>query len=771
MGKVACRSERARIRVRIRGIVQGVGFRPFVYRLAVQRDLSGGVWNDEEGVVVEVEGDPLVLYDFVKELAGSPPPAARVDEVHVESVPPEGEDRFRVLPSRRKGSRDTLVAADLATCPQCLEEMSSPTERRYRYPFTNCTACGPRYTIVIDVPYDRERTTMRSFPMCPSCRREYEDVSDRRFHAEPVCCPTCGPRVWLTDRHGNPVVGETGEAIEGAVHLLERGHIVAVKGLGGFHIACDASNEEAVTLLRRRKLREAKPLAVMVADLQAAERIAHVEPEEKKHLLSPARPIVLLKKRADSPLSDSGSPGVDTVGVVLPYTPLHHLLMEGGYPALVMTSGNLTDEPMVFRNEDAVRRLGGVVDFFLMHDRDIHVRNDDSVMKVVNGKSIFLRRSRGYVPLPIDLPVDVPCSMVAAGGDLKNTLCITRGNQAFLSQHIGDLSHAQAFEAFTETLEHLQRLLGVEVETSVCDMHPAYVSSSFFRRRYPAVVEVQHHHAHIASVMAEWGLSPATRLLGVAMDGTGWGDDGTVWGGEFLLCNGSGYRRVGRLRRVPLPGGDAAARSPARMGYVFLLEAFGDDADAAARRCGLPLGEEERRMLRAMVERGVNTPYTSSAGRLFDAAAAVAGICTDNTYEAQAPMMLEALCSNAEEEVPYDVPVSRNGGVWEVDGVTLLKNVFEDVLAGVDVHRVASRFHDGFADAVCRVCIEVAGEYGIDTVALSGGVFANGRLLSRVIELLSHHGLRVLCNRLVPPGDGGLSLGQAFIAAGRLQCA
>ena len=750
-------------------MVQGVGFRPFVHGLAARLRLAGFVRNEPHGVEIEVEGPSLAVDAFVAQLGTSAPPLARIHEVLTRERPAAGEKTFVIRRSVGAGERTVLIAPDQATCGDCLRELRDPRDRRYRYPFINCTNCGPRYTIIRDVPYDRANTTMAEFTMCRDCRAEYENPADRRFHAEPTCCPACGPRVQLLDAQGGRVACT--DPIAETIRLLSEGHIVAVKGLGGFHLACDATRAEAVRLLRRRKQRDLKPFALMVRDLDTAARICEVSDEARAALVGSERPILLMKKRSGHGIADEVAPRSDSFGVMLPYTPIHELLMEGPFEALVMTSGNLTDEPISFTNEDALARLKGLADCFLLHNRAIHIRTDDSVARVIAGRQRFLRRSRGYAPFPMALPVETAGrEILAVGPELSATLCLTRGSQAFLSHHLGDLYNLAAYDAFLQAVEHLENLLAVAPSLVACDMHPAYASTRYARSCGLPVIAVQHHHAHIASVLAETGRTD--RVIGVAFDGLGWGEDGAVWGGEFLICDLGGYQRVGHLAVVPQPGGDVSSKKTVRMGYVYLREAYGERAERLAEALEPDLSADERRVIAQQIDRGVNCPGTSSMGRLFDAASALLGICTENTHHAQAPMELEAKAWEARDESGvYTCAIEETGeGACAVRASDIIRVMVDDFGNGVSQAVCAARFHNSIAHAAVQVCKKIREKTGLETVALSGGVFANAYLLERMMPLLEEEGFEVLLNSLTPAGDGGVCLGQAAVAAWRCRC-
>jgi hydrogenase maturation protein HypF len=750
---------RVRNEVRVEGIVQGVGFRPFVHQLAGRLGLAGLVGNDARGVFVEVEGTPEAVASFLRALEREGPPLAVVERVTTRPLPVEGGDGFTIAPSAPGGERQALVSPDTAPCADCLRELHDPADRRHRYPFVNCTNCGPRFTIVRDVPYDRPNTTMAGFAMCAECAREYHDPADRRFHAQPVCCPACGPALYLLGRDGAALGGEP---LREAAALLRAGRVVAVKGLGGYHLAADAASEPAVAALRARKHREDKPFAVMVADLEGAGRLCAVDPVGAAMLAGPRRPIVLLRRRTGALLAGPVAPGNRFVGLMLPYTPLHHLLLaEAGRP-LVLTSGNVSDEPIAYQDGDALERLGGIADAFLLHDRPIHVRTDDSVVRAFAGRELPIRRSRGHAPQPLALPWPFPRQVLACGAELKSTFCLAKGRRAFLSQHVGDLENYETLRSFTEGIEHFRRLFDITPEVVAHDLHPEYLSTKYALEREGAeLVAVQHHHAHVAACLADNGdPGPA---IGVAFDGLGYGPDGTVWGGELLLADLAGFERAGHLAPVPLPGGAAAIREPWRMAAAHLDAAYPDGPPA-----GLAVAERNAdrwdRVV-ALARSGVRSPATSSAGRLFDAVAAILGVRDAVNYEGQAAVELEQL-ADPDEAGAYRAGLAGDRPLRLLGG-DLVRAVVDDLLAGVDPAVVAARFHNGVALAVVEACTALRERTGLRTVALSGGVFQNLLLLGRVVAWLQGRGFRVLTHSRVPPNDGGVSLGQAAVAAAR----
>ena len=752
------------------GIVQGVGFRPFVYNLAARHNLTGWVKNTSAGVEIEVDGDHEGLSLFLQQLRAEAPPLSRIDEFSASFQPAKGFSSLEILHSEAVEGAFQPISPDVAICPDCLREMFDPNDRRYRYPFINCTNCGPRFTIIKDIPYDRPKTTMASFPMCPDCKREYNDPADRRFHAQPVACPACGPHVWLEMRaEGGKILD--GEAIMQVCEFLSEGKILAIKGLGGFHLACDATNTQAVIELRNRKLRVDKPFAIMMPDIESIEQHCVVSDSERELLLSSARPIVLLRRKPESNIVQEVAPNQDWIGVILPYTPLHYLLFadhDSKFTALVMTSGNLSEEPIATGNDEARQRLSTLADAFLMHNRDIYIRCDDSVVRVFeeNRKSLYpIRRSRGYSPFPVKLPFEAR-QILAAGSELKNTFCITNGDYAFLSHHIGDMENFETLRSFEEGVGHFEKLFRVKPEAIAYDLHPNYLATRYALERAERekllAIGVQHHHAHIAACMAEHGLDGTRPVIGVAFDGTGYGDDGAIWGGEILIADYKSYQRKFHLGYFPLPGGDAAIKKPARTALA-LMWSLGLDWDESLRPVtALPV--KERVTLRAQLERKINTPMTSSMGRLFDAAAALAGVRQQVNYEGQAAIEFEALQDPAEER-KYSFDLEQD----QVRVRSAVEALIQDLTAGVPVSKISSRFHNGLAACVRDMCSQIRSETGIDEVVLSGGVWQNITLLRRTLSLLNQAGFRVYIHREVPANDGGLSLGQAVIAAARMR--
>jgi hydrogenase maturation protein HypF len=717
-----------RRRIRVTGVVQGVGFRPFVYGVAHRIGVTGFVLNDGEGVLIEAEGERVALEELERALREDAPPLARVESVRHEALPLAGEQSFRIETSTAPSGTSALIPADVATCDDCLRELDDPADRRFRYPFVNCTQCGPRFTIVTAVPYDRANTTMARFPMCADCRREYEDPLDRRFHAEPIACPACGPTLTLEQPSNSLLLGE--EALRETAALLCAGRIVAVKGLGGYHLACDATDEDAVARLRGRKLREDKPFAVMTSEPNA---LAHLEATEQALLVSRERPIVLVRRREGARVADSVAPHGPWLGLMLPYTPLHHLLCADAGRPLVMTSGNVSDEPIATGDDEARERLAGIADAFLSHDREIHRRCEDSVMRA----RFPVRRSRGHVPVPLPLPIAAARPLIAAGPELKATFCVARRSEAFLSPHLGDLDGELAYRSFLADLELYVAMLGVSPEVVAYDLHPEYLSTKWALEQDAELVGVQHHHAHAAACLAEHGeTGPALALV---FDGTGYGTDGTLWGGELLVCDLTGFERVTHLDPVPLPGGEAAIREPWRCAAVHL------------ERTGRPVPWPRWQEVRASL--AVNAPLSSGMGRLFDAVAALLGVREEIAYEGQAAIELELLAG----ETPGAAYEWRFG-----DGAALVAAIHDDLAAGRDRGELAAAFHETVAAAAAEACGEAAEPR---TVVLSGGTFQNLRLLESTRRRLEERGFRVLTHRRVPANDGGVSYGQAAVAA------
>lgn len=751
--------------IRVSGIVQGVGFRPYVFRLAAEHHLTGNIRNTPAGVTIEIQGNAEAVEKFMRRLSQEAPELSRITEINVRDIALALEADFEILPSLAGEAMHTLISPDVALCDDCLRELFDPADRRHRYPFINCTNCGPRFTIVRDIPYDRSRTSMAVFPMCRACQAEYDDPANRRFHAQPNACWDCGPRLELWDRAGKSI--ETGDPAAAAVDLLREGQVVAVKGLGGFHLAVDATNPDAVNRLRQRKHRVEKPFAVMMADLATAEGICEIDEAGRRALTSRQRPIVLLRARKPAPIAESVAPFNRFLGVMLPYTPVHHLLLErGGFAALVMTSGNISEEPIAIDNAEAVQRLAGLADSFLVHDRDILLRCDDSVVRPVAGGIRQMRRSRGYVPMPVFLDQEMP-AVLAVGGELKNTVCLGRGKQAFLSQHVGDLENAESYEFFGETIERLERILEITPQIVAYDLHPDYFSTKWARQQTGArLVGVQHHHAHVAACMAENHL-PA-KVIGFSFDGTGYGTDRCIWGGEVLLADFSGFERVAHLNYVPLPGGAAAIREPWRMAVAYLAQHFGPKFldfripfSREADRAGIEL------VLR-MLDRRLNSPLTSSSGRLFDAVAALVGIRHRVNYEAQAAIELEMAALGSHDMAAYSMGLVRERAGWIIDTKPLFEAIVKDIEQSVPATDISRRFHNGLVRTLARLARVLREESGLNRICLSGGTFQNVYLLEGLRSVLEADRFEVFTHREVPAGDGGLSLGQAVIAAHRV---
>jgi hydrogenase maturation protein HypF len=760
-----------RRRISLRGIVQGVGFRPFVYNLAQRTGIRGFILNSSSGVTIEAEGADAALDEFLESLRRDPPPLARIEEITTTELEPLGDRAFEIRESLAVEGQFVLVSPDVATCDDCLRDTGDPANRRFGYPFTNCTNCGPRYTIIRDIPYDRPMTTMAEFRMCADCEAEYLDPTNRRFHAQPNACPLCGPTVALS-KSGSWVpadvaygLGDLSISVLGEVRrLLQQGAIVAIKGLGGFQLACDAENDAAVRQLRRRKKRSDKPFALMARDVAAVEKICTVSAGDRELLLSPQRPIVILRRRPGTNISSAVAPGNNANGVMLAYTPLHFLLFgkrpDGApeFTALVMTSGNVSDEPIVTSNEDAWQRLGEIADWFLFHNRGIYMRVDDSVARTFEGRPRVLRRSRGYVPQPIDLGSRL-CELLACGAELKNAFCLTKDRYAILSQHIGDVDNYETLEFFKETLANLKKLFRVEPELVAHDLHPLYLTSRFAADLSLPKVGVQHHHAHIASCMAENKVR--SEVIGVAMDGTGYGTDGQIWGGEFLIADFGSFERRAHFRYVPLPGGDTAVRQPWRAALSWLRETFGSELPA-----DLPLflqvPEREVSLVTRMMDRGVNTVLTSSCGRLFDAVAALIGLRQEVTFEGQAAIELEmATVAGVDDCYSFEID-SREPA--QIDMRPMIQEIVRDLRNQKTKEVIAGRFHNTIAAVIAEVCRRIREREHLNRVCLSGGTFQNMYLLDRAVALLRKMNFEVFLHSLVPPNDGGISLGQAVIA-------
>jgi hydrogenase maturation protein HypF len=755
-GKGRMSEDRVRQKIRIQGIVQGIGFRPYVCREAQRRRLSGWVQNSRDGVELEVEGERQSLQEFLKELKSCPLPQAWLRSVVSEEVPPRGGHAFSILPSSKEGRGNTLIPPDLALCPQCRRDILTPGNRRFQYPFTNCTACGPRFTIIRSLPYDRQQTAMASFPLCPLCRKEYQEAADRRFHAQPNACPSCGPRPWLADARGREIDENW---LPGAAARLLAGEILAVKGLGGFHLACDATQAAALARLRKRKQRPAKPFAVMCRNTEQASFYCYISGREAKLLESPAAPIVILGRRPEVELPPALAPDTDSLGVMLPYTPLHHLLLEAGPPMLVMTSGNISGLPLATDNRQALEQLGEVADTFLLHDRPILRPCEDSLARVASGRVRLLRRSRGYVPLPLTVPVPGPETVTfAAGGDMKNSFCYLIGNLAYPGPHNGDLETEETRRAYEDGAAQMAALLGASPAQCAFDPHPGYHSSAFARKMpAPSHQPVWHHHAHMASCMGENGLTG--EVIGIICDGTGYGPDGTLWGGEIFTGGYRDFRRQFHLEAVALPGGEEAVRHPWRTAVAWLWHCLGHSGLDAAREL-FPRAAEEAGILTAMLERGFNSPLSSGCGRLYDAAAAILGICTENTYDGQAPTELSAL-AGGRKAATY--PFRIQGSAIACDG--LIRGLLAARREKINLRESAARFEATVAAMFATGAARARARTGLNRVVLSGGCFQSPTLTEMLQQQLEEAGFAVYRHALVPAGDGGLALGQALVTA------
>ena len=745
--------------IEIRGIVQGVGFRPWIYRLATEEGLAGSVRNDATGVTIEAFGSECALDEFMRRL-DAPPPAAVIHEVRSWVIPAEGADAFSIVQSQETSERRVSIPPDLATCPQCLAEIFNPRDRRYRYPFTNCTNCGPRFTITRDVPYDRPATTMAVFRMCPACQREYEDVSDRRFHAQPNACPVCGPWLELGTADG-ALIGEE-DPIAAVVAALSRGQIVAIKGLGGFHLACDATSREAVQLLRTRKKRDEKPFAVMVRDVTRASDVAVLTDDERRLLMSIERPIVLATRRADGPLAAEVAPNNPLVGVMLPYTPLNHLLMHHSKLPLVMTSSNLSEEPLAYRNAEALQRLSGIVDLFLMHNRDIETRCDDSVARVIDGQPVVLRRARGYVPRGIRVAGHFDRPVLACGALLKNTFCFGVGDTAYLGPHIGDLENLETYRSFEESVARMQTFLRVQPAILAHDLHPDYMSTVYALARPELIkIGVQHHHAHVASAMAEHGL--AGPVIGVAYDGTGYGTDGRSWGGEVLVARYEAFERVATLRPIPLAGGDAAIHHPWRIALALLEDAFHGYPPLDQLKLFDQVAPGDVAVVRQLVATRFRSPLAHGAGRYFDGIGALVLARPNSRYEGQIALEWNGV-ADATEAGRYGYVVDDDRSPWQMDLRQLTRDVVRDLTAEVPASIISARFHNTLAAATADIVRRTARSHGALPVVFTGGCFQNARLAEALARDLRSE-FTVYLHREVPPGDGGIALGQAVVAA------
>jgi len=746
-------------RVEINGIVQGVGFRPFVYQLANRYDLKGKVANTSSGVAIHIQGPQTNIESFSKDLTQKCPPLAHITEISLYDEHIKDFRDFTIVDSRKPALMTTLISPDVAVCDDCRRELFDLHNRRFGYPFINCTNCGPRYTIIDDIPYDRPKTSMKHFTMCPICQAEYDDPGNRRFHAQPNACAECGPHIDLYDNTRQKIA--TPKPLEKTVELIKQGYIIAIKGLGGFHLAVDAENDQAVANLRKRKHREEKPFALMSFDVESVQSYAKVGPEEEKLLKSPQRPIVLLKKREPNSISKEVAPRNRYFGAILPYTPLHYLLLSLGFTALVMTSGNLREEPIAIDNDDAFERLPDIADYFLIHNRDIYLRSDDSIVRKAAGAIRFIRRSRGYVPVPVFLNKKIP-SILACGAELKNTVCLTKGNQVFLSQHIGDLENLATYDFFKLTIRHMQRILDINPEIIAFDLHPDYLSTRYAEELQDInKIQVQHHHAHIVSAMAENRIDDP--VIGLSFDGTGYGTDGAIWGGEILIANIEKFYRAAHFAYVPMPGSTAAIKEPWRMAVSYLYDAFGDkfwDLD-------LPLLKEmdtiKVKIMVDMVNKKINSPLTSSLGRLFDGIAAITGIRYKVAFEGQAAMELEMLAADKVADI-YDYEWITTEG-HKILTRPIIQGVVNDMVNGIHPSVISRKFHQTLIQMFSDLCAVIRKESGLNRVVLSGGVFQNSLLLTGLIKALEEKNFQVFTHSKVPANDGGISLGQAMVAA------
>lgn len=759
------RQSRKRAIISVRGVVQGVGFRPFIYRLAIQHHLHGWVRNTSGNVEIEVEGNESAVNNFINNLKTETPPQSHVEKIQIKISSAKGYKDFKIFDSEPQEGKYQLVSPDIATCRDCQKEIFDTTDRRFKYAFTNCTNCGPRFTIIEDIPYDRPKTTMREFKMCPQCEKEYHDPLDRRFHAQPNACSVCGPQLELVDADGRRV--ECANAIHQSSQLLKEGKILAVRGLGGFQLACDATNPDVVALLRKRKNRPSKPFAVMLSTLTEIRKHCDISAKETCLLESPESPIVLARwNKPKSDITMGVAPSLNYLGVMLPYTPLHHLLLqEVGIP-LVMTSGNLSEEPIAKDNNEALIRLKGITDYFLLHNRDIYARYDDSVFMVERKQPIALRRARGYAPYPIILPYNSK-QILACGAELKNTFCLTRDNHAFLSQHIGDMENEETLEHFENTVELYKRLFRIEPEIIACDLHPEYLPSKYAitvaKDKKLPLVKIQHHHAHIVSCLVENRVEGP--VIGVAFDGVGYGTDGAIWGGEFLITDWHDFNRVGQFEYVPMPGGATAIKKPYRMALGYIYSLFGNWILPDSLMPNL--NPTEIGIIRTQIQQKINCPLTSSAGRLFDAVAALTSVRGEIDYEAQAAIELEMLVSNnievnQEQVYPFYIDVEK--GVRIIRLRELFRSVIEDIIKKVATSEISTKVHNTVAKITTKMCWEIAEETGLRQVALSGGVFQNRLLLRLTTRQLEQAGFQVFTHHLVPCNDGGIALGQVIIA-------
>jgi len=755
-----------RYSVAVSGIVQGVGFRPFIYSLAKKHSLKGFVFNNTRGVEIEVEGERERIKKFLSEIKTLSPPLAVIEKIDYQELIPAGYRSFYIKKSEKKKEEFLPISPDISICSDCLKELFDPENRRYLYPFINCTNCGPRFTIIQDIPYDRCRTTMKVFPMCQECESEYRNPLNRRFHAQPNACSVCGPQVSLWNSQKRKIKAD--DPIKKAAQFLQKGYIVAIKGLGGFHLACDATSNQSVASLRKRKYREDKPFALMALDLKMIKEFCQLDKEEKNLLLSQQRPIVILKKKNCSLLAtDEIAPHNKYLGFMLPYTPLHYLLLKEVNLPLVMTSGNISDEPIVYSNEEAFNKLKKIADYFLIHNRDIQIRTDDSVVRIFRKKDFFLRRSRGYAPQPIKINCFFDEPILAVGGQQKNTFCLVKKNQAIVSHHIGDLENLSALISFEEGIKHFLKLFHTYPKILACDLHPDYVSSKFASEYIEKIeqnaqlIPVQHHHAHIASLMADREIEDT--LIGVCFDGAGLGTDGKIWGGEFFIANFLSFTRVAHLKEVPLPGGEQAIKEPWRMALSYLKASYGKDFHRPVRRWLKRVDPQKVLLVNRLIEKRINSPLTSSMGRLFDAISSIIGLRDEINYEAQAAIELEMLANN-QEKGNYPFEILQEKEKFIVDPGPIIRAVVADLARDEKKDIIAARFHNSIASIILKVCQLLREKTGLNKIALSGGVFQNMYLLERVFSSLEMSRFKVYTHQRIPCNDGGISLGQAIIA-------
>jgi hydrogenase maturation protein HypF len=752
------------IRLEIKGIVQGVGFRPFVYNLAQKHHIRGYVLNDTRGVEVKAEGEKKDIDKFILQIRTSPPPQSQIEEIKLERISFEGYKSFVIRESRGKDIKTVLVSPDLATCDDCIKELFDSQDRRFNYPFLNCTNCGPRLTIIQDIPYDRNKTTMSIFKMCPDCYREYNNPENRRFHAQPSACPVCGPRLLLMDKKKNVI--HTTNPISSTIELLKKGYIVAMKGIGGYHLACDATNKNAVSALRKRKYREDKPFAMMAGDIKIIQKFCHVNSFEKRVLQSVSRPILLLKKKNGNLIASDVAPLQKSWGVMLPYSPLHHLLLNNSNLILVMTSGNRSDEPISFQEDDAFKKLSGIADYFLVHNREIHRRCDDSVTRIWKDREMILRRARGYVPRPIKVDFKFKKHILAAGAQLKNTFCLAKDNFAFLSTHIGDLENFETLDFYAKEVERFKKLCSIKPQIVTYDLHPEYLSTKYaLSLSNLKKIPVQHHYVHIASCMAENNISQ--KVFGVAFDGTGFGEDGAVWGGEFLLADFNGYKRVAHLKYVPMPGGEMAIKQPWRMALSYLYACWGEDFLNLDLEFTRKVSRAKWETIKKMIDQNINVFPTSSVGRFFDCISVLLNWRDQTNYEGQPAIELESLADD-KTKTKYDLEIIEKEGIFIIHPELTIKGVVKDLIKKEEKSKISAKFHNTIAWMINEVCLELRKKYELNLVCLSGGVFQNIFLLNKTHELLTKNGFKVYTHHKVPTNDGGISLGQAAVANHRI---